>query len=203
MFPFDKKERIRRPSMFGDFDSFFAEFDDYASQVMNQAAKGEGGQFVYGYRAYTGEDAQYISEPLEEGALYEKLYLPGGGGFGDPLDRDVKHVERDLSLRFVSEEAAKKLYGAVGDANGDGEWKADVARSRKLRARMRKARLARARPVEDWWREQRGRIQAGEIAGETARMYAECLSLSPDWAKGYREFWALPKDFSFPAAQEG
>jgi N-methylhydantoinase B/oxoprolinase/acetone carboxylase alpha subunit len=150
----------------------------------------------------TGKDAQYISEPLEEGALYEKLYLPGGGGFGDPLDRDVRNVERDVTHRFVSEEGARKLYGAVGKVDGDGEWRADAGRSEKLRARIRKARLTRAVPVADWWRRQRSRIQAGEIANETARMYADCLDLSPDWGKGYREFWALPKEFSFPAARE-
>jgi acetone carboxylase alpha subunit len=149
-----------------------------------------------------GEDAQYISEPLQEGALYEKLYLPGGGGFGDPLDRDLGQIERDVSLHFVSVKAARKLYGAIGKADKEGEWKADRGRSEKLRAKMRKARLARGVRVEDWWRKERGRIQDGKIKGEAAQMYAECLSRSPDWAKEYREFWALPKEFSFPAVQQ-
>ena len=149
-----------------------------------------------------GEDAQYISEPLKEGALYEKLYLPGGGGYGDPLDRDIRQVERDISLHFVSEEAARKLYGAGGKANGDGEWKADAARSEKLRARMRKARLARAVPVKDWWQKERKRIASGGIKGETAEMYAECLTGAHDWASEYRAFWGLSDDFTFVTATE-
>jgi acetone carboxylase alpha subunit len=149
-----------------------------------------------------GKDAQYISEPLKEGALYESFYLPGGGGYGDPLDRGHAEVERDVNLHFVSAQAAEKLYGTVGKTGADGEWKADAARSEKLRATMRKARLARAVPVKDWWRKERERIRGGKIKGETAEMYAQCLSRSPDWAKGYREFWTLPKDFSFAAAQQ-
>ncbi len=150
----------------------------------------------------TGKDTQYISEPLKQGALYEKFYLPGGGGYGDPLDRDLGQIERDISLRFVSEEMARKLYGAVGKANADGDWTADAARSEKLRATMRKARLARAVPVKDWWSKERARIASGGIKGETAEMYTECLSRSPGWTKDYREFWALPKNFSFPAAPQ-
>jgi acetone carboxylase alpha subunit len=150
----------------------------------------------------TGKDAQYISEPLGEGALYEKLYLPGGGGFGDPLDRDLGQIERDLSLRFITERAARKLYGAVGKIGAEGEWIVDRARSEKLRARMRKARLARAEPVQEWWRKERKRVARGKITGATAQMYAECLGHSPNWAKDYREFWALPKDFSFAAAPQ-
>ena len=145
-----------------------------------------------------GEDAQYISEPLKEGALYEKLYLPGGGGYGDPLERAVDAVERDVNLHFVSPKAARRLYGVEGLETG-GEWKVDAGRTAKLRTRLRKSRLARAVPVKDWWRSERERIVAGGIKGEAAAMYADCLSRSPAWARTYREFWALPAEFDFSA----
>jgi len=149
-----------------------------------------------------GKDTQYISEPLKQGDLYEKFYLPGGGGFGDPLDRDVKQIEQDINLHFVSAEAAEKLYGTVGRIDGEGEWKADAARSDALRIRMRKARLKRAVPVKDWWRKERELIIGSKIKGDAAAMYAECQSRSKDWAKSYREFWALRADFSFPATED-
>jgi N-methylhydantoinase B len=38
---------------------------------------------------------------------------PGGGGFGDPLERDVAAVERDLNLGYVSRATAERDYGAV------------------------------------------------------------------------------------------
>lgn len=38
---------------------------------------------------------------------------PGGGGFGDPLDRPLYRVEEDLNLGFISPETAQRDYGAV------------------------------------------------------------------------------------------
>ncbi len=57
------------------------------------------------------------------GARQKKLHLhaghgvefrsPGGGGFSDPLTRDVEAVERDLDLRYVSRDTAEQTYGVV------------------------------------------------------------------------------------------
>src|SRR3990172_8442843 len=100
-----------------------------------------------------GEDPHYISEPLKEGALYEKPYLPGGGGYGDPLDREPTRVERDVGLGFVSPWAAASLYGLVGkQTETEGEWKADAAETAERRAQMRRGRLARGGPVKEGWR---------------------------------------------------
>ena len=38
---------------------------------------------------------------------------PGGGGFGDPLDRDPERVLRDVRDGVVSAEAAREHYGVV------------------------------------------------------------------------------------------
>jgi N-methylhydantoinase B len=38
---------------------------------------------------------------------------PGGGGFGDPLTRDLAEIERDLNLGYVSRHTAETAYGAV------------------------------------------------------------------------------------------
>lgn len=40
---------------------------------------------------------------------------PGGGGYGDPLDRDLDHLEHDLVNGYVSVESATRDYGAVVD----------------------------------------------------------------------------------------
>ena len=39
------------------------------------------------------------------------LELPGGGGFGNPLERARESVQRDIQLGFVSGDKAAKLYG--------------------------------------------------------------------------------------------
>jgi N-methylhydantoinase B len=43
---------------------------------------------------------------------------PGGGGYGDPLDRDPALVTRDVRDGVVSRRAAVEIYGVVLDGNG-------------------------------------------------------------------------------------
>jgi N-methylhydantoinase B len=38
---------------------------------------------------------------------------PGGGGFGNPLERDIEAVEHDLNLGYISRATAEVVYGAV------------------------------------------------------------------------------------------
>ena len=40
-----------------------------------------------------------------------KLAFPGGGGMGEPAQRDLQAVARDVRLGYVSEEAARRDYG--------------------------------------------------------------------------------------------
>ena len=43
------------------------------------------------------------------------LEMPGGGGLGDPLDRDPERVAEDVRNGFVSVERARADYGVVLD----------------------------------------------------------------------------------------
>lgn len=45
------------------------------------------------------------------------FYSAGGGGFGDPLKRDISDIEKDVKFEYVSIEAARELYGTVVDSN--------------------------------------------------------------------------------------
>jgi len=40
-----------------------------------------------------------------------RIVFPGGGGYGDPKERDRESVRGDVEVGFVSPEAAKNLYG--------------------------------------------------------------------------------------------
>jgi len=44
-----------------------------------------------------------------------RLELPGGGGFGDPRERDVNAVRDDVRNGLVSKEAAAASYGVTVD----------------------------------------------------------------------------------------
>jgi len=54
----------------------------------------------------------FVSTVLKAG---QRLYhrMPGGGGWGDPLERDPEAVARDVKNEKVSTEAARQLYGVV------------------------------------------------------------------------------------------
>ena len=60
----------------------------------------------------------------------------GGGGYGDPLDRDVEKVELDVLEGYVSHEGARRDYGVWIDPD---TGKADRARTEDLRREMRAA----------------------------------------------------------------
>nr|WP_244615045.1 hydantoinase B/oxoprolinase family protein [Pukyongiella litopenaei] len=47
-----------------------------------------------------------------------RLRGPGGGGWGDPFERDPERVRRDVADRLLSADAARTQYGVVLDAEG-------------------------------------------------------------------------------------
>jgi N-methylhydantoinase B len=58
----------------------------------------------------------------------------GGGGWGDPLERDPDAVVRDLAAGWVSEEVAKEIYGVIA-ADGKADAAATAAQRKALRAK--------------------------------------------------------------------
>lgn len=50
---------------------------------------------------------------LQLGPLRLSIHSPGGGGYGDPLERDVAAVVRDVRDELVSVQAAEHEYGVV------------------------------------------------------------------------------------------
>ncbi|MGB9367913.1 MAG: hydantoinase B/oxoprolinase family protein [Xanthobacteraceae bacterium] len=47
-----------------------------------------------------------------------RLETPGGGGFGDPKERDPARIARDVRLGYVTADAARRDYGYEGAAEG-------------------------------------------------------------------------------------
>jgi N-methylhydantoinase B len=76
---------------------------------------------------------------------------PGGGGFGDPLTREVADVEQDLNLGYISRESAERDYGAViAEARALGErsvYRIDAGATAAERARRRPASDVEERKV--------------------------------------------------------
>jgi N-methylhydantoinase B len=75
---------------------------------------------------------------------------PGGGGFGDPLDRDIERVRQDVALGYVSVEAAARDYGVVL-AGGIVDEAATLSRRASLRASREPLRAFSFGPERDAW----------------------------------------------------
>jgi N-methylhydantoinase B len=74
-----------------------------------------------------------VTEPIyPDEILYTRA--PGGGGWGDPLDRDPHKVQDDVAEGYISMERARQVYGVVIDPD-TGEIKLEETEA--LRKEMR------------------------------------------------------------------
>jgi N-methylhydantoinase B len=87
-------------------------------------------------------DALADAEPVPAGTVI-RIRTTGGGGWGDPLDRDPAAVVRDVLWGKVSRPAAAQEYGVVVTGSQD-EPEFDARATEQLRARARVERPALA-----------------------------------------------------------
>jgi N-methylhydantoinase B len=110
-------------------------------------------------RGASVEDQFWGLLDLEPGDILYIRFM-GGGGYGDPIDRDPALVERDVAAGLVSTEMALAVYGAaVGDE----------AATRQHRREIRSARAGR--PVEQ---------DARTAVEPSGRRLSEYLQLAAD-----------------------
>jgi N-methylhydantoinase B len=79
--------------------------------------------------------------PVGKGTVI-RAQTTGGGGWGDPLDREPERVLNDVLNHYVSKQGARDDYGVVID----GEDQIDMNATKALRAEMR-AQAAKAAPA--------------------------------------------------------
>jgi N-methylhydantoinase B len=101
--------------------------------------------------------------PLEPGDVVV-MESSGGGGYGDPLDRDPAAVAADLAEGYVTPAAAEGVYGVVV-AGGAIDAAATSARRKALRAARLRVRLGAGPGLET----ERGRALRLD-AGTSARL---------------------------------
>ncbi len=91
----------------------------------------------------------------------------GGGGYGDPLDRDPDAVARDVRKGYVSLQNAREMYGV---AVAGGGLKPDLGETMELRHKIKERRLGAAhkKPFPSWeaWKELRGKNSQSQRLGE-------------------------------------
>ena len=83
-------------------------------------------------------------EKLRKGDVY-RHEMAGGGGYGDPLEREPADVLRDVVEEKVTPEHAERAYGVVVvRTEGSDPWRLDLGATDRLRADLRAAAPAAA-----------------------------------------------------------
>jgi N-methylhydantoinase B len=95
--------------------------------------------------------------------------IGGGGGFGDPLEREPRRVAADVADGDVSAQAAHALYGVVLDAGGG----VDEGATEQRRAAIRQER-ASWRPASERFAEDAD-VAVTPSTGEPARRVHEAI----------------------------
>ncbi len=140
-------------------------------------------------------EGPFVQRPLQTGDFFVHSYN-GGGGFGDPIERDAQFVLNDLEAGRISTWAAKNIHRvAVNFDDTTRVYSHDLAETGRLRAETRARRLAQAVPVRDWLSQARERVEAGEFVHEVHEMYRDCMERSEKFAQEFREFWNLSNEF--------
>lgn len=117
--------------------------------------------------------------PLGSGDLFSRP-TAGGGGYGDPLERDPQAVREDVADDYVSVERAAKDYGVVLEVVDRDlcAYRVDAAATERERATLRAARRGWLDEAPERVAE---RFRAGEIdVLDVVRRYAVIL----DWGTG-------------------
>jgi N-methylhydantoinase B len=85
-------------------------------------------------------DGLVDDEPIRAGQLI-RIRTTGGGGWGDPYERDVELVRRDVRWGKVSREGAARDYGVIVTGTDD-DPEVDLEATERRRAELRAARGA-------------------------------------------------------------
>jgi len=80
---------------------------------------------------------RYADYPLKAGDIF-KLETPGGGGLGDPFEREPKKVLDDVVQGYVSPQRAERDYGVAVVKKGR-NWELDEVATARLRGLRREA----------------------------------------------------------------
>jgi len=123
------------------------------------------------------------------------VFIAGStGGWGDPLDRDLSLVEKDLNQGWVSPEANRIAYGAVAERVG-GVWKVDREATAKAQQEMRRRRKERAVGAREWWAQQRQRVLNKDFSQPVYDLYSDVLKYER-FRRQFTDIWQLPEDYA-------
>jgi N-methylhydantoinase B len=153
------------------------------------------------------EELQSTEDLLLRGKSNGTVLLPGdvvqgtfsgGGGYGDPLERDLADVARDIALGYVSAAAADQVYGVIVGSDGVADERATQVRREAIRKERRRWPLASdlqgdavrpsftpatgepARTVHEY-------VVACDLSGQRVLVCAQCGHVLSDYRGNYKQ----------------
>lgn len=130
-------EQPESPGMFGGYPSTTNQFAIVRrSDILERFARGEVPQRLEALSGELEVYGAYAVTSMRTGDVYRAASM-GGGGYGDPLDREPQRVAQDVRNGLVSPAWAKKVYGVVVRAE---DLAVDEAATAACRRQLREAR---------------------------------------------------------------
>lgn len=83
-------------------------------------------------------EGPHIDKPLQSGDLFAHSYN-GGGGYGDPIERDPLEIVRDVENGYVTAEIAQSAHAVVLDYDEKRKtWSVNTTATEERREEVRK-----------------------------------------------------------------
>lgn len=159
-------------------------------------------EFLADGRLTAGRTTTWKSDtpPIEvtDGDIYTHA-SGGGGGWGDPLERDPQNALEDLHHGWLGRETLDEVYGVVVEGDG-AEAQVDEAETARRREQIVADRKARSIPVRAWWAAQRERVAAGEMIEPVRSTHRDCMTFAR-YRREFTAFWGFDDDFTYEAEE--
>lgn len=168
-----------------------------------------------------GSTARVYDDVLKHGDVIQTYVHASGGGYGDPIERDLHMAKKDLDNGVLSQEICRRVYCIEATFNPKtDEWVIDEEKTKELRAKERERRL-KSMPTREWWVRSRKKVVGAELPPLLKQMYNSslvvekelpakydpiwntsggnitCLPKGQKWPHEFRAFWNLSQDFTF------
>jgi N-methylhydantoinase B/acetone carboxylase alpha subunit len=122
--------------------------------------------------------------------------LSGGPGYGDPLERQLDLIQKDLNDGIYTEDIVYNVYGAVARYDEETKnWAIEEVETAERQEELKRERENKSMTYEEFWQYERDKITQNKLGEHITRMYSESIKLSDKWRKHFLEFWDLPKNF--------
>ncbi|NVM31824.1 MAG: hydantoinase B/oxoprolinase family protein [Candidatus Helarchaeota archaeon] len=122
--------------------------------------------------------------------------LSGAPGYGDPLERSLRNVKKDIDDGIYTKKTLEKVFGVITKFDADkNESIIDKQKTEMQRAKMREKRKEKAISYERFYDLERENILKKNLNERILDFYRDSLTISKKFREEFHKFWNLPEDF--------